>query len=290
MTPESESTVTLEPLSTPTPNLAPLFRRFEENRLVAVEMTVKYRWSFRPEEDSILTRAEVLRLSADKAKAFTFPIEKHGDRVYVDLRRLDPGHPDAILVIDAAFLADLKRLKLHLKDGRLYTRTQRQDISGRWNAHLTPVISIVAAWKYGEQWDVTFLSAKVKNGDSLDLRSANVRIPALEESPNTERMNLNFNKGVYNAGWRDGRLADKDTMQARPVRTTGLKHFSRGAGPDSDEDDVGMMTPKWHTPATDGQRTEGDSATSENLFLSEREMEQVPEQDGTKTSADLYVP
>jgi hypothetical protein len=111
-----------------------------------------------------------------------------------------------------------------------------------------------------------------------------VRIPCLEDSKNTQRANVDFNKRVYNAGWHDGWLTN-DEMSARAKKAP-------GAAPDSDEDDVAGTTVSRMLPATDGQLTESDSATSENLFLSEREMEQVePEQEHeTKTSADLYLP
>jgi hypothetical protein len=87
------------------------------------------------EWDEVLTRAEVLRLSASNALDFNFPMEKRGDRIFVDLRSLDSEHPDAILTIDSSFLPDLKRLKLRLKDGRLYAKNFRQ-VGTRWKVAL----------------------------------------------------------------------------------------------------------------------------------------------------------
>jgi hypothetical protein len=258
------------PLSgNPPLNLAPLFRHFRERKLAAVEMTVTYKWSFRSDEDSILTRAEVLRLSAANAKAFKFPIEKRAEKTFVDLRSLNPDYPDAILVIDSSFLADLRRLNLVLKDGRLYARTQRQDTHGAWHSHLCPVTSIVGAWKYGQEWDVTFLSARTKSGDSLDLRSENVVIPCLEQSAHTQRMNTKLNEAMPRAGFHDGWLADRDGLQSHPTKP-------KGAAPDGDEDDVSSITTsKMSIPASEGQVVEIDRATEQNLFLSERALEQV---------------
>jgi hypothetical protein len=257
------------------PTLAPLFTEKILRTLQVDVTTVRYRWihsdEHREYDYDTYSRAEVLRMSAGNALDFNLPTEKHGDRVFVDLRSLDPD-PDsnAILVIDSKFLPDLQRLKITLKDGRVYAKTFRQ-IREAWKVRLVPLTSIVAAKKYQRsEWDVTFLSAKTLNGDSLDLRAANVRIPCLEESPNTQQMNEKFNKTVYNAGFRDGWLADRDTMQARAKK-------AKGAAPDSD---VPNMTMSKMLPATDGQSTEGDLATSENLFLSERGME--PETGGAE--------
>jgi hypothetical protein len=129
--------VTLQALSGTAPDLAPLFRRFRENRLVAIDVVrIRYRWMPEDREwDEVLTRAEVLRLSASNALDFNFPMEKRGDRIFVDLRSLDSEHPDAILTIDSSFLPDLKRLKLRLKDGRLYAKNFRQ-VGTRWKVAL----------------------------------------------------------------------------------------------------------------------------------------------------------
>jgi hypothetical protein len=272
------------------PNLAPLFRQgkfkqptlaplFTEKILRTLQIdvtTVRYRWihsdEHREYDYDTYSRAEVLRMSAGNALDFNLPTEKRGQKVFVDLRSLDPDpNSNAIMVIDSKFLPDLQRLKLRLKDGRVYAKTFRQTLGGVWKAHLVPLTSIVAAKKYRRsEWDATFLSARTLNRDSLDLRAANVHIPALEDSTNTRLMNEKFDKDTCNAGYRDGWLTN-DEMNARAKKP-------KGAAPDSDGD-VSMMTSKWHTPATDGQRTEGDSATSENLFLSERGMEPQNETD-----------
>jgi hypothetical protein len=266
------------------PHLAPLsghYRKLYEVQIEVVRVRYKVRYKIRDEDfrDEIrdedfhrtLTRAEVLRMSAGNALDFTFPIEKHGERVFVDLRRLDDSpnadtDSNAILVIDASFLSDLKRLKLVLKDGRLYAKTFRQTLAG-WKSHLCPVISIVAAKKYGQNWDVTFLSARTVSGDSLDLRSSNVRIPALEDSTNTQKENAKLDKDTLRAGFRDGWLT-ADNLNARPKKP-------KGAAPDSDEED--MTQSKMDIPATEGQIVEAAGGSAETSAE-------------TSTNVDLFVP
>lgn len=265
-----------EPLfgkKTVAPNLEPLFTTAGEMAAeLQIEVTfIRCRWLIRSDYwrdgDRILTRAEVLRISAGNALDFDFPVEKRGDVVFVDLRRLD-RKSKSILVIDASFMPDLKRLKLALKDGRLYARTFRQTPVG-WKSHLCPVISVVGAKKYGQSWDVVFLTTRTVSGDSLDLRAANVRIPSLEHSTNTVRMNKKFDKDTLLAGFRDGWLTANAT-NARPNK-------AKGYGPDSDEDDVRAATvSKLHVPATEGQRTEIDLVLAHSLT--------------EPTNADLFVP
>lgn len=240
--------------------------------------------------DGTITRAEVLRLSAENALDFNLEVEKRGDVVFVDLSSLSthPKNPLSplcgnvdILSIDSSFLQDLKRLKLQIKDGRIYAKTFRQVArNGEWKAHICPLISVVASKKYGANWDVVFLSARTISGDILDLRKSNVYIPCLERTVNTVRQNAKFDKDVLKSGHEDW-LADPDTTPAR-IRKP------KGYGADSDDGDVaGLTASKMHVPASDGQITENTNIVDDVEFdPAPAEPETEPE---TSTNADLFL-
>jgi hypothetical protein len=214
-------------------------------------------------EHAPLSRAEVLRVSESNAEAFNLPTERRGPVVYVDISSLQPVRRNpmsplagnlTVLAIDRSFLPDLKRLAICVKDGRVYARNFRETRGVGWGPHLTPLTSIVGAKKYKQQeWDVTFLTAHTRSGDSLDLRRVNVVIPCLEDSIHTQKMNEALNKGVLTVGWNDGNLADKDALQARPKRPA-------GAAPDEEELDFAKAAMAKMQSATDGQRTESDAS------------------------------
>lgn len=192
--------------------------------------------------DAPLTRKDVLYVSASNALDFDLPVERRGDVVYVDLTSVHPKKQFTVLVIDASFLPDLKRLKLTLKADRLYAKTFRQTArDGDWKSHICPVVSIVAAKKYGQNWDVVFLSARTKS-DPLDLRASNVVIPSYESSSNTKTMNEKLNKATLSVGWRDGWLTGDGT----PARGKGPKGHSPT---DYEFDTRAVAASKLHIPS-----------------------------------------
>jgi hypothetical protein len=178
-----------------------------------------------------ISRKESLRLSANAALDFDLPVEKREDRVFVDITSIHPQKKFTVLVIDDSFLADLKRFRLRLKDGKAYADTFRWDRLGARTPHLVPLSSIVAAKKYGKNWDYVFLTARTVSGDALDLRATNVVIPSCEKSQNTATMNEKFNKNMAQAGFHDG-LLTTDPLFARPKKAAGY-------GPDADERQTG---------------------------------------------------
>jgi hypothetical protein len=182
-----------------------------------------------------LTRRELLRQTAEMALApFPFEIERRdsdnrldpveGTVLWVDMTSLHPEKEFTFAKFDWSFLPTLKRLhgQLRLRDGRLYVLTTREvSIQGKRVPRFCPLISVIGAMKYGENFDSVFLTATAFNGNSLDLRAANVKIPALTQSEATREANEKFNEELILAGGANSptlaRLAI-DELFARPTR------------------------------------------------------------------------
>ncbi len=209
-----------------------------------------------------LSRAEMLKRTAAAALDFDGECSRcdesgrpdlMGDVVLLNVTHLNKGK-FIFMRVSFAFLADLKRVwkQLRLKSGRLYVSTTKDvDHFGKKISYLCPLISIVAARKYDiPQFNSTLLSARIVNGNPLDLSYSNVYIPAMEQTPMTERMNDQFNKAAKTQGHSDGRLVQPGTkMDAKPKRP-------KGAGPDDgcakhgDGSYMHWFMSRW-TPATD---------------------------------------
>jgi hypothetical protein len=203
-----------------------------------------------------LTRAEMLKATAAAALDFNAEMSRcdesgrpdsHGDIVLLNITHLNRGQ-FVFMRVNYSFLPDLKRVwkQLRLKGGRLYVSTTKDiDHFGKKTLYLCPLISVVAARKYETpQFNATLLTARVINGNPLDLSFENIVIPALEPSGNTKRLNAEFNKKVLTLGHSDGRLAHPmSEMDAKPRRP-------QGAGPDDSEGYMSWFLAKWAS-ATD---------------------------------------
>jgi hypothetical protein len=167
MTPESESTVTLEPLSTPTPNLAPLFRRFEENRLVAVDVdvTVRYRWTRDPAPEARLAWD---RLFPEPAliHRWDHTTSEDGLSELVRIPAMETRRePELLLVVDKRFYdSTLARKLVYAKRGDLYTARHQR------------VADLVASEHLGE-----FYSAQGIRRGYLDLRYDSLVVRSTDE-------------------------------------------------------------------------------------------------------------
>lgn len=203
-----------------------------------------------------LSRAEMLKRTVSAALDFNAELSRcdesgrpdpSGEILCLNITHLNRGK-FIFMRVSFPFLPDLKRVwnQLRLKDGRLYVSTTKQiNHFGKTEKYLCPLISVVAARKYGvPQFNGTLLTARTVNGNPLDLSYPNVYIPAMESSETTKRMNAKFNNEVATLGHRDVDLVRPGTVMIAKSKRP------QGAGPDDANDYMTWFMSKW-TPATE---------------------------------------
>jgi hypothetical protein len=191
-------------------------------------------------EHEPISRAEVLRQTADIVLDFNLETEKRDEKVYVNLTPYHSEKKFTIGTLEHSWFPYFKRLHrgLFLKDNeRMFVRTTKEvNHFGKTVPREVPVISIAAANKYGvPNYDDVLLSAETVNTNQLDLTFANIRIPSLERTKNTIRQNEDLLKKSV-CGQDDSRVWDKSAFEwgDGPVRP-------KGEGPNSDLSRVDLI-------------------------------------------------
>lgn len=194
------------------------------------------------EDNRAISRADVLKWTADIALDFNLELDARGEKVYVNITRFHSEGKFTIVSIEKSWLPDFKRLhrELFLKDDtRLYVRSTTENNVGKTRRKEVPVISIAASAKYGiKVFNEVLLTAETINDNPLDLTFDNIRIPALEQTAHTTRMN----EKLLNDSLKDG--VDTSRVWDKSAFSWGDANRPEGVGPDSDLPREGVLDPR----------------------------------------------
>jgi len=176
-----------------------------------------------------LTRDAVLRATAaaaldpmpyeyERCNSKTMELDEAGDIAIVDLTTLHPEGEFSVAIFDWNFFTtDFRRLahRLSLRNGHLHVKTTKEvSQNGKRIPRFVPVRSIVAALKFGRNYDSIFLTSESINKNLLDLRKVNTRIPALTDSEATRLANEKFSDGMWRWGSATSPAMERLTVDA----------------------------------------------------------------------------
>jgi hypothetical protein len=189
-----------------------------------------------------VSRADALKWTAGIALDFNLELDAQGEKVYVNITRFHSEGKFTIATIEKSWLPDFKRLhrELFLKDdARLYVRSTSENRLGKIRRREVPVISVAASAKYSiKVFDEVLLTAETINSNSLDLTFDNIRIPSLERTERTARMNEKLLTDSVKEGLDTSRVWDKSTFEWGDVVRP------EGTGPDSYQPQEGVFDPR----------------------------------------------